>query len=112
MQVFNKTAALELLDNDASLLEILINSFLEENKFEKDEAERLIESRRLEEAASYVHATKGAARQLCLEKLQVSGQSLEDVLRGKKEGDVSALLNQMLCDYKEAVSFLKAERLS
>lgn len=107
MQLFNKEKALELVDNDESLLEILIDSFLTENKFERNELDFLVAAKKFDEAASYVHATKGAARQLCLENLQESGQNLEDVLRGKKTGDVEPLKLKMYADYDEAVEFLK-----
>lgn len=110
MQLFNKEKALELVDNDESLLEILINSFLTENKFERGELDFLVAAKKFDEAAAYVHATKGAARQLCLEKLQESGQNLEDVLRGKKQGDIKTLEDKMFEDYKEAMDFLNAKK--
>ena len=103
MQIYDKIAALELVDNDEELLQILIDSFLNENKFEKSELEKLISDGKMSEAASYVHATKGAARQLCMEKLRDSGQKLEDVLRKKTSGDIPSLVEEMWRDYKESV---------
>ena len=103
MKIFDKKAALELLDNDEELLSVLIDSFLNENKFEKSVLENLIESGKTKEAASYVHSIKGAARQLCMEKLKSSGQALEDVLRGKTIGDIPSLVAHMFMDYEEAV---------
>ncbi len=108
-EVFDRNAALELVDNDEELLQILIDSFLNENEFEKAELEGLISNGKLAEAASYVHATKGAARQLCMEKLKNSGQALEDVLRGKTSGDIPSLIEKMFLDYEEAVGKLKIE---
>lgn len=105
-KVFDRSSALELVDNDEELLQILIDSFLNENKFEKSELEKLISAGKMSEAASYVHATKGAARQLCMEKLKTSGQALEDVLRGKATGDIPILTARMLEDYEEAVKSL------
>lgn len=105
-EVFDRDSALELVDNDEELLQILIDSFLKENKFEKAVLENLIASGKSKEAASYVHATKGAARQLCMEKLRTSGQALEDVLRGKTTGDIPSLVEQMFLDYEEAVKEL------
>ncbi|WP_407425108.1 Hpt domain-containing protein [Treponema sp.] len=107
-EIFNRQAALDLVDNDEELLQILIDSFLEENKFEKSVLENLIREEKLSEAASYVHATKGAARQLCMEKLKNSGQELEDVLRGKKTGEILSLVNEMWDDYTETLSVLKS----
>ena len=106
-EIFDKAAALALVDNDEGLLSILIDSFLNENKFEKPVLEKLIAEENMSEAASYVHATKGAARQLCMEKLKTSGQALEDVLRGKSEGDIPALTEKMLSDYEEAIKVLQ-----
>ncbi|MBQ0051780.1 MAG: Hpt domain-containing protein [Treponema sp.] len=106
MQVFNKERALELVDGDEGLLEILIESFMTENKFERSELDALVSAGKLSEAAGYVHATKGAARQLCMEKLQESGQRLEDVLRGKTQGDVMALSDRMFEDYEEAMKVI------
>ncbi len=105
-EIFNREAALDLVGNDEELLSILVDSFLNENKFERAELEKLISAQKFDEAASYVHATKGAARQLCMEKLKDSGQELEDVLRGKKNGDIPSLIEQMLSDYAEALSVI------
>ncbi|MBQ9280995.1 MAG: Hpt domain-containing protein [Treponema sp.] len=105
--VFDREAALNLLDGDEELLSILIDSFLTENKFEKSSLEKMISSGDMSEAASYVHATKGAARQLCMEKLKNSGQKLEDLLRGKTSGDAQSLVDEMWKDYGEGVARLK-----
>lgn len=108
MKIYERQAALKLVDNDEELLSILVDSFLNENKFERNVLDNLISDGKMTEAAGYVHATKGAARQLCLEKLKDSGQALEDVLRGKTEGNISVLENQMLKDYDDAVSLLRS----
>ena len=106
MKIYDRQSALELVDNDEDLLSILVDSFLNENKFERSVLENLISGGKMTEAASYVHATKGAARQLCMEKLKTSGQELEDVLRGKTSGDIPKLIDQMFADYEEALSAL------
>lgn len=103
MKIFDRKAALLLLDNDESLLEILVDAFKNENKFERQELENLIKEKKFKEAAEYVHATKGAARQLCMENLMASGQELEDVLRGKSSGDIKTLSEKMFSDYEEAI---------
>lgn len=103
MKIFDKEAALALLEGDEELLGILISSFKNENKFERSELEKLIKEKKFREAAEYVHSTKGAARQLCMEKLMSSGQEAEDVLRGKKSGDIEALCDKMFSDYEEAI---------
>lgn len=108
MQIFNRKKALELVDNDENLLAVLIDSFLNGDKFLREELDSFISAERLDEAAGYVHATKGAARQLCLEKLQASGQNLEDILRGKAQGDIKTGEDIMFTDYNEAVRLLKS----
>ncbi|MBQ9908369.1 MAG: Hpt domain-containing protein [Treponema sp.] len=110
MKVYDRQAALELVDRDEDLLSILVDSFLNENKFERAELEKLIAGGKMAEAASYVHATKGAARQLCMEKLKNSGQALEDLLRGKTSGDIPPLIDQMFSDYEEALSALNEQK--
>ncbi len=107
MKIYDRQSALELVDKDEDLLSILVDSFLTENRFEMHVRENLISGGKMTEAASYVHATKGAARQLCMEKLKASGQALEDVLRGKTSGDIPALISQMFSDYEEALSVIK-----
>ena len=105
-QIFNTSKALELLDNDKDLLGVLVDSFLGE-EFSLEEVKRLVGSKKFLEAASYVHKTKGAARQLCMEKLCESGQNLEDCLRGKTEGNIPLLSQKMFSDWREAVESAK-----
>jgi len=38
-----------------------------------------------------------------MEKLQSSGQALEDVLRGKSSGDIPTLIEKMFSDYEETL---------
>lgn len=110
MQIYNRQAALALLEDDKGLLSILEQSFSSENKFEKDVIEKFIAENKSGEAASYVHATKGAARQLCMEKLQDSAQKLEDVLRGKKNGSIKSLTDKMAADYAEVLKTLGSSK--
>ena len=105
-QIFNAKKALELVDNDKELLKILMESFLSET-FEASVLESKIDSRQPEEAASYVHHTKGAGRQLCAELLAEAGQNLEDVLRGKTQGNIRELTEKMVSEYDRAVFAIK-----
>ena len=107
MKIYDEKAALKLLDGDKELLQILLNTFVTEKKFEKSILKNLFSTGNFSEATSYVHATKGAARQLCMEKLESSGQILEDTLRKKESGDISALIEQMAADYEEAIKLVK-----
>lgn len=101
-KIFNKEAALALVDNDKDILKILIDSFMSVT-FSIDCLNKLISKKNYNEAAAYVHKTKGAGRQLCMERLADSGQELEDVLRGKKKGDISFLSKKMAADYETAL---------
>jgi len=105
-EIFDRESALELLDNDEDLLSILIDTFLNENKFELSVLDKMLSEGKMNEAAGYVHATKGAARQLCMKKLKDSGQALEDYLRGKSKGDLQSLKEKMFSDYEEALKLL------
>lgn len=108
LKVFNKEKALELVDNDSELLQILLQTFIE-TQFSVEELEKLVKNGKLEEAASYTHRVKGAGRQLAMEKLAFSGQQLEDVLRKKAAGDLQILIDQFNKDYIEGLSQIKLE---
>lgn len=105
--IFNKEKALQMIDEDAELLKILIDTFLE-IPFDKNHLQKLVQNKKDLEAASYVHAVKGAARQLAAEKLAHSGQELEDILRKKKDGDTNKLIELFTADYNKTFETLKA----
>jgi HPt (histidine-containing phosphotransfer) domain-containing protein len=102
METLDLSSALEMLGGEKELLIELLKSFVSGNRLNKGELERLEALPDKTEAAKYVHFYKGAARQLAAQKLAASGQSLEDVLRGKKDGDLKALNEAFLADYDEA----------
>lgn len=106
LPVLNATAALELVDGDRSLYAMLLGAFLA-TPFERETLESYLHANNLEEGARYVHATKGASRQIGLERLAAAGQSLEDVLRGKTTGDIPALTDAFMRAYGDAVSAVK-----
>ncbi len=106
MEVFNLNLALEMVDNDSELLEILLNSFLSDKKLDM-EMLRGLEKNDRKSAADYVHSIKGPARQLALEKLADAGQKLEDVLRAKMEGDLEALNESFCSEHKTAYERLE-----
>lgn len=106
--VFDKDAALSLLDGEEELLKNLAVAFMNSPKRPNRETlHELCQKEDKTEAASYVHYTKGAARQLFLQKTAASAQILEDTLRGKAEGDIEALSDRFIADYKEAIEELK-----
>jgi len=107
MKVLNIESALEMTGEDAELLCELMDSFINDKNFSKSHLDKLIAEGKNEDAAGYVHFFKGAARQLAAEKMAASGQILEDVLHGKKEGSVEELAETYAMDYTEALSAIK-----
>ncbi len=89
--------ALARLDNDKSLYAELITFFLNEPPFTAETLrKRLSEPENtgpalLSPAAQYVHRIKGAAGNIGADKLYAVAGMLEQVLRGKADGDVSEL---------------------
>ena len=107
-EIFNKSSAMEMVGNDEELFSVLLQSFADVD-FSPDTLSSLIKSRKKEEAASYVHRVKGAARQLALEKLAQSGQLLEDVLREKQTGNTDSLKEDFCLCYTESLAVIKDE---
>ncbi len=105
--ILNLTAALELVDGDKELLTILLETFLKETTFTVDKVLQFVSAKNYIEGAKYVHATKGAGRQICAERLAAVGQSLEDILRGKADGNIPELATQMEKEYNLAKEEIK-----
>ena len=89
-ELLNLKSALEMVGNEKELLIELLNAFVNDTPFSTEKLSSIKESN-IEEAAKYVHYYKGAARQIGAELLAAAGQALEDVLRGKKTGDIEQL---------------------
>ena len=99
--------ALDLLGGEKGLLIELLKAFVSGERLDGARLEQLEALPDRGEAAKYVHFYKGAARQLAAQKLAASGQALEDVLRGKKEGDIGRLNRAFLEDYDEAFAAIE-----
>ena len=102
METLDLSAALDLLGGEKELLIDLLKAFVSGERLDGARLEQLEALPDRTEAAKYVHFYKGAARQLAAQKLAASGQALEDVLRGRKIGDIAALNRAFLADYEEA----------
>lgn len=107
MEILNSKVGLELVDNDKELYQILIDTFISESKFDLNELKKLITDGKMNDAAGYVHAVKGAGRQIGTERLMTIGQKLEDVLRGKADGNIENLSKIMLEEFELAIKTLK-----
>ena len=101
LKVIEKDEALEMLGGEEELLAELLNSFLDDKKFDLETLKNL-EKTNQKEAASYVHYFKGAARQLCMKRLALVGQTMEDILREKSTGDINELNALFFLEYKKA----------
>lgn len=109
-KLLNTDFGLSMLDGDTSLYKILIDSFLIESPFDEKKLDSLISDGKNEEAGSYVHRCKGAAGQIGAERLQSSGQIFEDVLKGRKTGNIQSLREQFLSVYRETEKALTQYR--
>jgi len=107
-QILNSKKGLDLVDNDMELYRILMETFVSDTKFEPEELKKLVAEKKNSEAASYVHAVKGAGRQIGTEKLAEAGQKLEDVLRGKANGNIDFLSKKVVAEYKAALDAVKS----
>ena len=108
METFNRTLALEMVGDEAELLQELERSFVYDKIFDIKTLENLEATDKLE-AAAYVHSFKGAARQIAAEKAAFSGQKLEDVLRGKAQGDLKDLNSEFSSMLSEAIEIIRKD---
>lgn len=96
----NLEKGLDFTAGDRELFTELLESFLNENKFDKDATLRLITNGNYSEAATIIHRTKGAAFQTGADILGNQGQILEDILRNKTDGDVKKEFEHFCNIYK------------
>lgn len=98
-----------MIDNDESLFAILLEGFLNDAQFDKARLTQLIKQKKFEEAASSVHRVKGAARQLCAQQLASKGQELEDILRGKTDGNAALKAKEFFSLYDKTCKVMSDE---
>src|SRR5574344_2120307 len=106
-QVLNIQAALDMLGGDKPLLKELLISFIKDTVFDEQKLLDLEKLPDTQEAGKYVHLFKGAGRQLGAERLGESGQALENVLRKKESGDITALTRKFVSDYTLTLAAVK-----
>ena len=88
-EYLNAEQGLSFVDGDMDLYKMLLDAYLEENKFDFGTLAALIEKKDFEAAAKIVHKTKGASYQIGAQKIGDMAQVLEDILRGKAEPPAS-----------------------
>ena len=108
METFNRTLALEMVGDEVELLQELERSFVYDKIFDIKTLENLEATDKFE-AAAYVHSFKGAARQIAAEKAAFSGQKLEDVLRGKTQGNLKELNSEFSSMLSEAIEIIRKD---
>ncbi|MBP5403170.1 MAG: Hpt domain-containing protein [Treponema sp.] len=111
-ELLDTKTGIDLTDGDTDLYKELLNYFVSDTEFDVKKLNDLIlESK--EQAAGYVHKVKGAARQIAAAPLAAKGQEIEDILRGKAEGNLAPLINGFCALYKDTLktvnAYLKSE---
>jgi HPt (histidine-containing phosphotransfer) domain-containing protein len=106
-KLLNTESALEMVDGDTELYKILLTAFVGDIPFNQQQLTDLIGKDNKEAAAKYIHRFKGAAAQLGAEKLADDGQELENILRGRKNGDIPAAIDDFSGDYDLTLQIIK-----
>ena len=88
-EYLDENEGLSFLDGDKDLYKMLLDAYVEENKFDPDQLKALVQKKEFEAAAKIVHKTKGASYQIGAKKMGDQAQTLEDILRSKVSPDAS-----------------------
>ena len=94
--LLNKEDALARLDNDGELYKDLITMFFEDPQFKPEDLEKLIAENKYEEGGKLSHLLKGVSGTLGAEDLFNASKNLEDILKGKKEGNIEEGKNAVI----------------
>ena len=105
--LINKEDALARLDNDTELYKDLITMFFEDPQFLPEDLEKLIADQNYEEGGKLSHLLKGVSGTLGAEDLFNASKNLEDILKGKKEGDIEEGKNALLDLFEKTSVALK-----
>lgn len=105
--LINKEDALARLDNDTELYKDLITMFFEDPQFLPEDLEKLIADQNYEEGGKLSHLLKGVSGTLGAEDLFNASKNLEDILKGKKEGDIEEGKNTLLDLFEKTSVALK-----
>ena len=98
---------LDLVDGDKELYRELLGYYINDNLFDVKEFEDAVMKSNTD-GASYIHRIKGASRQIAAEQVSAKGQEIEDILRGKAQGNLAPLLNEFVELYQKTLGAVKA----
>lgn len=118
-EILNIQEGLELVSGDKELYKILLDTYLEENKFDPEALKKLLQKKEFEAAAKIIHKTKGASYQIGAKKIGDKAQFLEDLFRGKTSPsaaeksleELESLVNDFAADYKKCLLEVEKARL-
>lgn len=106
-EILNTKYGLELVDGDKDLYKELLGYYISDNLFDVKEFEDAVMKSNTD-GASYIHRIKGASRQIAAECVAAKGQEIEDILRGKAQGNIAPLLNDFVELYQKTLGAVKA----
>ena len=87
-KIFNREETLVRFGNDEELLKELATMFVKESSFSKEEFENLLKNEDKSPSASYIHKLKGSSGTLGCELLYDICVKVENILKGKTEGEI------------------------
>ncbi|MBQ0166578.1 MAG: Hpt domain-containing protein [Treponema sp.] len=97
----NYKDAMLRVDNDKELYDDLVNMFFDDPQFKPEDLENLLSAGKNEEAAKLAHLLKGVAGTLGADQLFAACKTLDDILRGRIEGDITAAKDAVIYLFDE-----------
>ena len=107
LKLVNVEEAMARVDNDKELYNDLLTMFFEDPQFKPEDLDKLVTEGKIQEAEKLVHLLKGIAGTLGAEKLFSASQSLDEILKGKAEGDIVAGKDNVNALFAETCEELK-----
>ncbi|MCR4715506.1 MAG: Hpt domain-containing protein [Treponemataceae bacterium] len=107
LKLVNLEEAMARVDNDKELYNDLLTMFFEDPQFKPEDLEKLIAENKIQEAEKLVHLLKGISGTLGAERLFDACQRLDDILKGKTQGDIPAGKDEVNKLFTETTEELK-----
>lgn len=106
-QLVNYKDAMIRVDNDKELYDDLVNMFFDDPQFKPEDLENLLAQGKNEDAAKLAHLLKGVSGTLGADPLFAACKTLDDILRGRIEGDVPSAKDAVIYLFNETSKELK-----